>query len=1040
MITLRAFNNSGKKFDLDLFQDETLKIDISAIESGDIGKVFGISSQQFALPTTKNNDNYFGRLWNLGATPSTSFIKTLPCQILFNGNAIFTGRIYLDSVITDQKGDNIYNVVIINETLDFKAQVENLTFGDLDWSEYDHDLTFNNITGSWDKQLFSGSIVYPLAEYGSGENDVLGNSLIESGGRLGTFTNRNTPMNLTQFKPAVQVITILDKIFESVGYEYTSSLFPSDATEDLYMLSTRDETKGPSFSSPVSQSFAYNTSESQTITPGVGGSPPRVVNNTVILEANDQRFNNGASYNTTNYTFTAVRTGDYSFNVGLNVELAKTTAPLEQLPKSVRINLLINNAIVAGLSGASFSLRGLSAGVDVDLTANFANIPLQAGDTVKVQVSFTPIVSVAGLEDLIINVSPQTYFKLTEGPATVAGINVSLNNIFDPDIKILDFLNGLIQKFNLVIEPLKFNANILKIETYDKWVDEGQIVDWTEKIDRSIKYEIRHPMVNEAREIIFSDEEDKDEFNQYTIDTFDKIYGDKKYISDSDLSEGERRIGTFFAPTPMRYIKGTNNFIVPQIYANKDNKKESITFKPRLLYYVGKKSSIPLINRNPSSLTGIFRRGQWYVRDEVGATNTLTQHPVFHHLSKLPADEGDTLDIHFNNLGHWSYHQNYVNAKTQRDAFFEYWAFYINELYDVESRLLTCNVFLLPDEIPKIELNNKIFIDGHYYRINRINGANLSRKDSVEVELIKTLPRKLKYPRRRTFISGDEFIDITLNIEPANIEPGIVNYVNYDTNLPVDPIGTNLIALNNASTKDDVDFREGIVSINKTPLSPPDNNYSTGLNYVDPRSHGSIILGSNNSIEGDSTDSFIIGEDNLVDGDSNRMFIFGDNIKITGSVENSFIVNTTSEPVSVFDASNFFAINPTKTITEEDTLEGSIILGNTKIQGAQFVDITEIEASAGNSYDLTGSNISNFLHFFEWSGSDGAFIANLPDAQEVKGISYKFALNGDFNNSRIIQVIPSGSQLINGEEGINLDNEYQTSTIYSVGNEWISFE
>ena len=111
-----------------------------------------------------------------------------------------------------------------------------------------------------------------------------------------------------------------------------------------------------------------------------------------------------------------------------------------------------------------------------------------------------------------------------------------------------------------------------------------------------------------------------------------------------------------------------------------------------------------------------------------------------------------------------------------------YWSFYINELYDVDSRLVTLNIFLDPTEIPDIQLNDKIFIDGHYYRINKINGANVSREDSVAVELIKTLPRKLKYPRRRIFID-DTPVDITVD-DGSFTESGLIGYNGFDTDIP----------------------------------------------------------------------------------------------------------------------------------------------------------------------------------------------------------------------------------------------------------------
>jgi len=143
---LRTYNDLGEKYDLDVFNEQQFLLDISAIESGDIGKVFGISSQTFALPPTKNNNEYFSNLYDLGAVePSGSlanvasspsaFTKTQACQVLNDGIAIFNGRLYLDSIITNEDGDTIYNVNVVNETIDFKYQIQDLTFGDLDWSD-----------------------------------------------------------------------------------------------------------------------------------------------------------------------------------------------------------------------------------------------------------------------------------------------------------------------------------------------------------------------------------------------------------------------------------------------------------------------------------------------------------------------------------------------------------------------------------------------------------------------------------------------------------------------------------------------------------------------------------------------------------------------------------------------------------------------------------------------------------------------------------------------------------------------------------------
>ena len=53
------------------------------------------------------------------------------------------------------------------------------------------------------------------------------------------------------------------------------------------------------------------------------------------------------------------------------------------------------------------------------------------------------------------------------GPTTIEGATVQMNQQFSSDFKALDFIQGLIEKFNLVVEPVPNRKNLLSIEPYD---------------------------------------------------------------------------------------------------------------------------------------------------------------------------------------------------------------------------------------------------------------------------------------------------------------------------------------------------------------------------------------------------------------------------------------------------------------------------------------------------------------------------------------------------------------------------------------------
>ena len=78
---------------------------------------------------------------------------------------------------------------------------------------------------------------------------------------------------------------------------------------------------------------------------------------------------------------------------------------------------------------------------------------------------------------------------------TVLGGNVNMRQQFPDDLKALDLIQALVEKFNLVIEPVPNQPNLLRIEPYDAWTDLGAQIDWTNKVDRDTKFQISHPAI-----------------------------------------------------------------------------------------------------------------------------------------------------------------------------------------------------------------------------------------------------------------------------------------------------------------------------------------------------------------------------------------------------------------------------------------------------------------------------------------------------------------------------------------------------------------
>jgi hypothetical protein len=436
MIILRLTNEKGEVYDLQPIEDIDLRLDISAIENTEIGVQFGISSQEFAIAGDNDANQFFGNLYNLGATPAVALQNSVDCQVLSAGQETFTGKLYIKNIITDQDGYTIYNVVVVNETIDFKYRIQNLSLNDpkFDWSSYDHDFIIANVTGSWYGNLKSGSIVYPNINYGQPEDDPTVPNYAFAG--LGTaaalentIDNQVTPLRLLDFKPAIRVKDVIDTIFSgsyssgSIGYQYTSSFFESDYFQNLYLLTTADDTLGPTNISPISQSAWAWKDNTQTFNPYTF----------TTVNFTDEAYDNSDSFDLATDQYTAKVAGDYKLVGQVAFNVNNWTADTSQY---ISIGYRLNGANYIEIN-KFYNIFPTNNTVLFQKT-----VTLGVGDYIEVYVYYykdTGGTTTVTIQPGIVN----TFLNIT-GPASVLGQNISMSQQFPDDLKALDFIQALI--------------------------------------------------------------------------------------------------------------------------------------------------------------------------------------------------------------------------------------------------------------------------------------------------------------------------------------------------------------------------------------------------------------------------------------------------------------------------------------------------------------------------------------------------------------------------------------------------------------------
>jgi hypothetical protein len=475
-------------FRLDIFDDEEISINLSVQNVQDISKVFTDFTQGFTIPASPRNNeilqhyynanitssvittevggspvwnsigitwNTFNTVWNAGAT-TTSAANTFdgrlrqPARIEINSLPFRTGVIEVENV--QLKGTEPYAY-----TLTFYGEVVTLTdlFGedylyDVDFSAYDHPYTdeaiYDRLTTDTHAPLF-----YPLcspvknwyyqSEGGAGADNVNNIAYRTGGGGEGSQDRRG--IRYFELKPALKVYTILENIATKYGITFTGTFVNSVPFQDLSLWLHRKE------------GYMYQNQP-----------------NAVTYQKINFQTRTGTHFDLDNDTFDITADGKYNFTVFVNT-----------LSVEANVGLFVNGAY-----RSSVVLPTIAAGNLVSLQG----FDCRAGDRVSLRIKPNQ------------NSTALTYrftsWQATLFPSTIIGTasmsssatitaTVRVSELM-PEIKIKDFVAGVLKMYNMVIVPTTTNTFLL--QPLEDWYAAGTDKDFQDYLDIT-EYTIDRP-------------------------------------------------------------------------------------------------------------------------------------------------------------------------------------------------------------------------------------------------------------------------------------------------------------------------------------------------------------------------------------------------------------------------------------------------------------------------------------------------------------------------------------------------------------------
>ena len=720
----------GITYDLETLEEFPLRLNISALENQEIGSFFGVGSQQFELPGTKVNNKFFKHAYKIGSEDIPAFYNTIDTFIIYKGETLLKGQFQLLEVIKDERRYVSYACTISDETVQFKDNIANKLVSQADWSPYNHILNTQNILDSWDGDLLSGSVFYPLIEYGLENPENIDDfplmafteiSPTTNGGNV--INNPNTPIQLSQLLPAIKATDTLEVVCAQAGFSVTGSFFAKEHMDNLYILPKGQEGNG----------IVGSTGTQCTIS--VFGSIPQQLE---IYQTKIIEFPNQADdpCNTWSGNFVALNQ-DGTYNI-------KATSFFQNPfwqggAATVSLRIMVgqwNGNPNAGtqIGGGSVNISSYGTGqYEVIAQTNYVN------SNPSNQCWVTAFYEGTGdAPDLYLY---NNRFEITEAPININGSTVEMGLQFPAQLKSIDVLKGLQQQFNLVIEPDYTRDKTLVVTQFDDWIREGEVKDWTQKWETAERIGINHTINEQPKELLLKNADDSDRFSKEAKDQEPNFqYGTLRLLADNNISQGTKKIGDVFAPVTLggSFQSGSfdidgnitynldtalYDFAIPHLYKFDNKGIKSFKFKPRLGYRVQE----PV----PTGKT-------IYVGDIGNVINVTDTFGTLSNVSTLPATS-TSQDLHFNNT-----YSVFTNANLNLNAgisnFDTYWKTYIDSLYWDASRKVTIDILFNSNDYRDIKLNDKIFIKDQQYRINKITGLNLNNDDIATVELIRLYP------------------------------------------------------------------------------------------------------------------------------------------------------------------------------------------------------------------------------------------------------------------------------------------------------------
>lgn len=648
-----------------------------------------------SLPGTKNNCDVLGHAFKLDIA-DCAFDRSarIGCEVIQDGIAVLRGDLQLLRAEHLPSGELSFDVAVSQRAASLFDRLGDHTVADLDLSDLDHSVEYSQVVASWSTP--DAPVVYPLVDYGRGLTHTGTRGLGIS--TRGAFTG--------WLRPWLRVRELLVRSFALAGFRLQSDFVDGDYFRRLI--------------TDLGDGTVHAGTREAIVTIGLSTT---------------------WSGSWVSYTVRIVDLGaDGREYIPLYTDVRD--------PASTDLNYITWRGPLPPLSRVTFEITVTESSP----WGSGDGLVIQPGSYVQVVYAGTSAFAPAGdfRAELTAPIGPLTnpmdplridfdddstlpngdpygtwYTNYHTVPPT------SMTSLVNSATKLRDLVDGLVKMFNLYIEHDLDDQTLLRVEPRDDYYDGSTLLrDWTAKLDRSQPLVADMPVPDRSMRMAYSS--DSDYFNADYEARTGKTWGEVTVSSGGDFAENDREVTVALAGTPMKSLRGTSyNMPVSQLGVRasiEDPWEVSEALAPRVLHFLAID-----VSGDPTVMPGPQPARAWYLDGSLQTTLPYAGH--------LDDPENPGADL---NWGPCEFYYTGDTTVTDQGLFNRFHRRGWDEAADADARVVTGRFVLSPADVATLRLNDRIYLDGVHYRIDKVADYDPGADGTTAVTLVRATD--IRYP------------------------------------------------------------------------------------------------------------------------------------------------------------------------------------------------------------------------------------------------------------------------------------------------------